>query len=84
MSLIDPDNNKVPFGLVPCNSDDAGQGFVFDSNTGRIQLQSSPNMCVVVGESSRSAGPFMSRNLLLANCENAEAELSVCVYQSDN
>ena len=79
MSLIDPDNNKVPFGLVPCNSDDARQGFVFDSNTGRIQLQSSPNQCVVVGESSRSAGPFMSRNLILANCENAEAELSVWV-----
>ena len=83
MSLVDPDNKSVPFGLVPCDADDTKQGFVFDGNTGLIQLQSDLGQCVVVGESSRSAGPFMSRDLILSACETAQAKLSVWVFQSE-
>ena len=82
MSLISPDNNSVPFGLVPCDLNDPKQGFVFDSTSGLIQLQSDLNLCVVVGDSSRSAGPFMSRDLMLSDCKNTEPRLSVWVYRS--
>jgi len=83
MSLNNPDNSLMPFGLVPCNANDPKQGFVFDSATGLIQLQSDMNQCVVVGESSRSAGPFMSRDLILSDCENTEPKLAVWVFQSE-
>lgn len=65
----------VHFSLVTCNSDSPGQRFQFDRTTSHISLLNQPEKCVVVGNASRTAGPFMSRELLLADCASTNAEL---------
>ena len=67
------------FGLVGCDSNVAEQQFAFDASTGQISLADQPEKCVVVGDASRSAGPFMSRTLLLDECSAVDAALKVWV-----
>ena len=64
-----------PFGLVACNSDSAAQRFKFDTTTSHLSLADQSTQCIVVGNTSRPAGPFMSRDLLLADCSSTRPEL---------
>lgn len=73
MELIAPDE-KIAFGLRDC-SDAKTQVFAFEPENGRIAPANQPDTCVAVGESSRSAGPFMSRDLVLMSCASAERAL---------
>ena len=72
MDLNDAENTSVPFGLVDC-SDSESQKFVYVENKGQFQLSSDPSMCVAVAPTSRSAGPFMSRDLTVVKCDDAES-----------
>ncbi len=75
MALNSPDDRKVPFGLIDCVEGEPSQQFSYDQVTGQIHLRDDQTMCVSVGDGSRSAGPFMSRDLKLTSCANTEAKM---------
>ena len=75
MTLSAPEDKEVPFHLLDCKADDESQKFVYDADSMEIQIGSDTSKCVVVADSSRSAGPFMSRQLVFSNCESAENKL---------
>lgn len=56
------------FALLDCDSANAAQQFMIDKESGTIRPQGRSQSCVAVGEESRSAGPFLSRDLILAPC----------------
>ncbi len=63
-----PDGEPTDFGLVPCDAGDPAQRFAFDAESGALSPAAAPDQCLTAGAASRSAGPFMSRELLLAEC----------------
>lgn len=81
MVLSDADNTAVPFGLIDCVADDPAQQYDLNADTGRITLAADPTQCVVAGANSRSAGPFMSRDLTIAPCEGADTALATWIYK---
>ncbi|MFD0980078.1 ricin-type beta-trefoil lectin domain protein [Tropicimonas aquimaris] len=62
-------------GLAPCDADDPDQRFAFDADTGALSAADAPDQCLSAGEASRSAGPFMSRELLLTDCTATDPAL---------
>ncbi len=72
MELIPPDNPAIVFGLRDCADSKKEQVFAFDPASGHITPGSKPGECVAAGAASRAAGPFMSRDLILAECETAD------------
>ncbi|MEL7343926.1 MAG: ricin-type beta-trefoil lectin domain protein [Pseudomonadota bacterium] len=62
------------FGLVACDETAPEQRFTYDALHGAITPTQTPSTCVVVGTASRSAGPFLSRDLLLADCDASPPE----------
>ncbi len=58
------------FSLLDCDATVSAQIFTFDKYSGTIRPQDAPHTCVAVGAESRSAGPFMSRDLILAPCDD--------------
>lgn len=72
--LKEPADATVPFGLVDC-ADTPAQTFSYDPDSMELRTGGEAAECLVVGESSRSAGPFMSRALLVAQCEATDASL---------
>jgi len=75
MELIAPDDPKIAFGLRDCADGNGAQAFAFDASSGRITPADQPANCVTAGEASRTAGPFMSRDLILTPCDTADAAL---------
>jgi len=71
MDLNDAENESVPFGLVDC-SDSESQKFVYVADNGQIQLASDTSKCVAVATESTSAGPFMSRSMVVKECESTD------------
>lgn len=69
MTLSDPENSSRPFQLLDCEADEPLQKFIYNAESMEIQIGSDPSKCVVVGAKSMVAGPFMSRDLLYADCE---------------
>lgn len=61
-------SEESTFALVVCDASAGDQQFVYNSDGGTIQTVADGSTCVSVGENSRSAGPFMSRTLVLADC----------------
>ncbi len=72
MTLSDPDNEAVPFGLLDCVANKDTQKFVYDAGTKEIRVETNMSKCVVVAPTSRSAGPFMSRDMTYADCKSVE------------
>lgn len=60
---------KTVFSLLDCDATVSAQIFTFDNESGTIRPQDAPHTCVTAGAESRSAGPFMSRDLILAPCD---------------
>ena len=81
MELIAPDA-KIAFGLRDCSADLVSQKFSFDAGSGYITPADRPQSCVSAGSASRSAGPFMSRDLVLAPCAEADSELITWVIRN--
>lgn len=63
------------FGLADCNADDPAQGFAYDAESGALNPVDAPDLCLAAGEVSRTAGPFMSRDLVLADCSETDPAL---------
>ena len=61
-----------PLRLLDC-SPAATQQFDYSLRTGQITPVESPDICLTVGEQSRSAGPYMSRDLRFQQCDGALA-----------
>lgn len=75
MTLVNAEDVAVPFGLFDCEVDEPTQRFVYYAAELELRLAADPEQCVVAGVTSRSAGPFMSRDLSLQSCSDAAAEL---------
>ncbi len=61
-------NERTTFALKACDEEDDAQDFKYAPETGRIMLSADATQCLAVGAESRSAGPFMSRDLILSPC----------------
>ena len=72
-TLTGPAAAGVSLGLVDCSKDSSGQNFDYDADAMAFRPGGDPTLCLTVGATSRSAGPFMSRDLLLAPCASTEA-----------
>lgn len=72
--IVVSDNTSANLGLVECNSS-SNQSFAYDEPTMSFRPVEDPSKCLTVGEQSRSAGPFMSRDLLIKDCSAADVLL---------
>ena len=63
------------FGLVECDAGDAAQAFDYDEADRRLSPRGQDGQCLAAGGDSASAGPFMSRTLVLAPCDETAPEL---------
>ena len=74
-TLTAPAAAGVSLGLVDCSKDSAAQDFEYDGGTMEFRPGGDGALCLAAGAASRSAGPFMSRNLELAPCASTDAAL---------
>jgi len=81
MAYNDPENADNPFGLVSCDEGDPAQHFVYNDASMEMRLASDPAQCVTVAEIIDDAGPYQSRDLILAPCGALEASLKQWVIQ---
>lgn len=65
-------NDESTFALVTCDAAASDQRFIYYPEDRTIRTAEDETTCVSVGENSRSAGPFMSRTLLLTNCDTTD------------
>lgn len=81
MAYNDPENAVNPFGLIPCDETDTIQHFVYDDTTMEIQFASDTAQCVTVAETIDDAGPYQSRDLILAPCDALDVNFKQWVIQ---
>lgn len=81
MAYNDPENAVNPFGLISCDEGDPDQHFFYDDATMEIGLASDTAQCVTVAETIDDAGPYQSRDLILAPCEALDANFKQWVIQ---
>lgn len=74
-TLANMSNEKVPFGLLDCEAGNSDQAFVYNSESMEFHPRGEEELCLVAGAESRSAGPFMSRDLQLQSCASVASEL---------
>lgn len=72
MTLSAPDNPERPFGLLDCQQNEPTQQFAYDAETMQFNIASDDTQCVAVAPTSIAAGPFMSRDLILASCADTD------------
>ena len=80
---IDPTNN-TELMLLDCVADDVSQHFIYDTETLSFHPQNNLELCLSVGDVSRSAGPYMSRNLQLDICSETDASFWQWVILKDD
>ncbi len=68
MTLSEPENKEVPFGLLDCVDADVSQQFIYDTQSMEFRPHTDESRCVAVAEPIIQAGPFQSRFLILAPC----------------
>lgn len=68
MTLNDPENPGVPFGLLDCAEGDVTQQFTYDKDSMEIRIGTDESKCVAVADTIIEAGPFQSRYLIFAPC----------------
>jgi len=68
-------NLETRFGLLDCDGSSDLQSFRYIQSTKEFHPKSEDTSCIVVGKSSRNAGPFMSRDLYLARCNSIDSKL---------
>lgn len=73
----------VTFDLLDCVADDGAQRFAYETETLTFHPEGHDDFCIAVGPTSRSAGPFMSRTLELANCAETAPELLQWIIVGD-
>ena len=65
-------NLETRFGLLDCDASSDLQRFSYINSTKEFRPKNQDTSCIAVGKISRKAGPFMSRNLFLAECNLTE------------
>ena len=73
----------VSFDLLDCSSRSAAQSFIYNAETLEFIPEGDRSLCIAAGAESRTAGPFMSRNLELAPCASTDARLKQWVVKGD-
>jgi hypothetical protein len=81
MAYNDPENAENPFGLISCDKADPAQQFVYDDASMEMRLASDPAQCVTVAKTIDDAGPYQSRDLILAPCGALEARFKQWVIR---
>ncbi len=74
-ATLNAESAEHRFGLVDCKDGDAAQAFDYDASTGKLSPRGAGNQCLVAGDQSNTAGPYMSRTLDLADCEGVDPAL---------
>lgn len=72
MAYNDPDNAVNPFGLITCDAKDAAQIYAYNEDSMEIHLATDTSQCLTVAETIDNAGPFQSRDLILAACDGLD------------
>jgi len=67
-----PDDAENPFGLIACDEADEAQRFAYNDTSMEIRLGLDASQCVTVAETIDDAGPFQSRDLILARCDELD------------
>lgn len=81
MAYNAPDDTENPFGLIACDEMDEAQRFVYDDVSMEIRLDNDGAQCVTVAATIDDAGPFQSRDLILATCDELEPSFKQWVIQ---
>ena len=68
MTLNEPDNAEVPFGLLDCVKSEVTQQFIYDESSMEFRIGTDESQCVAVAENIIQAGPYQSRHLIFAPC----------------
>jgi Ricin-type beta-trefoil lectin domain len=74
MTLSAPENKNIPFGLLDCSANES-QKFTYDTVKMQFHPANNLSLCVAVAPTSRTAGPFMSRDLTLSPCAETDKVL---------
>lgn len=72
LAYNDPGNAVNPFGLIACDEADPTQRFAYDVESMEIHLASDTTQCVTVNATIDDAGPYQSRDLILAACDGLD------------
>ena len=67
-------------GLLTCG-DKAAQRFAYDQSGSEFKVKSDASLCLAVAPTSRQAGPYMSRDLMLAACAGTETRYKAWVIK---
>ncbi len=78
--LID---GEAQFGLTMCDPANASQQFRHNPQTLALSPADDETLCISVGSTSRSAGPFMSRDLLLLSCADVDRTLRAWIVVNE-
>ena len=73
-ALMEAPATGVKLALVDCANGDE-QRFTFATDSGEFHPVGRNDLCLAVGPASRTAGPFMARDLMLADCASTDAGL---------
>jgi hypothetical protein len=73
----------VSFDLLDCSATSAAQLFSYNAETLEFMPEGDGSLCIAAGAASKSAGPFMSRDLELAPCASTDASLKQWVVKGD-
>ncbi len=73
-ALMDAPATGVKLALLDCANGDE-QRFAFTTDSGEFHPAGRNDLCLAVGPASRTAGPFMARDLMLADCVSTDAGL---------
>lgn len=82
--LLAPASAGGKLGLLDCAAGSGKQKFEFNASKKEIRVGGNPELCLVVAPTSRKAGPFMSRDLLLGRCDGTENKFKQWVVKSSN
>lgn len=66
---------EVRFGLVDCDANASAQMFDYDSASYEFSPRGDRARCISVGDTSRAAGPWVARDLLLTPCAQTAPSL---------
>lgn len=81
MAYNAPENAVNPFGLIDCDASASNQKFAYDVETMEMHLGTDPTQCLTVSPVIDNAGPYQSRDLILATCDSLEPSFKQWVIQ---
>lgn len=82
MAYSAPDDAEHPYGLLDCVDGDAAQKFTYDAGSMEIRIGSDAAKCVTVATTIIDAGPYQSRDLIVAQCADLDASYKQWVIRN--